>query len=118
MLSCVSRSSTSLFREAPENVEYAIKCYQAEVSHLVFPRRLSIVLNSYNSIPSDSTGRASTERNKTVAGTEASSGGNIKNLSESQGPWIVGDGYTIADLACISWFHWAEWADVELDDFP
>ncbi|KAI9801722.1 MAG: hypothetical protein M1833_002404 [Piccolia ochrophora] len=35
----------------------------------------------------------------------------------AQGPWIVGDKMTIADLACFSWVNWAEWAGVDVNDF-
>lgn len=37
--------------------------------------------------------------------------------SRSNGPWIVGDKMTIADLACFSWINWAEWAGVEVKEF-
>ena len=32
--------------------------------------------------------------------------------------WIVGQKYTIADLACFSWINWAEWAGVDTTPFP
>ena len=34
--------------------------------------------------------------------------------------WIVGNKYTIADLACFSWINWAEWAGIDLNSntFP
>jgi len=30
--------------------------------------------------------------------------------ANSQGMWLVGGKYTIADLCCFSWVNWAEWA--------
>lgn len=38
--------------------------------------------------------------------------------STDQGSWIIGDKYTIADLACFSWINWAEWAGVSTNSFP
>lgn len=58
------------------------------------------------------------ESNHTVAGTPASTAGGSNGISDGQGPWIVGDRMTIADLACFSWINWAEWASISLDDFP
>lgn len=49
------------------------------------------------------------------AGTEG-----LVNKNEepgSQGPWLVGDKFTIADLACFSWVNWAEWAGVDVKEF-
>lgn len=54
----------------------------------------------------------------TVAGTSASTAGGTEGTGNGQGPWIVGDKLTIADLACFSWINWAEWASISLDDFP
>ena len=31
---------------------------------------------------------------------------------------MVGDRYTIADIACFSWVNWAEWAGVDVAEFP
>jgi glutathione S-transferase len=31
---------------------------------------------------------------------------------------VVGDRYTIADIACFSWVNWAEWAGVDVAEFP
>lgn len=56
--------------------------------------------------------------NHTAAGTVASVAGGDQGIGDGNGPWIVGDKLTIADLACFSWINWAEWAGVELDDFP
>lgn len=39
-------------------------------------------------------------------------------FSSTSGPWIVGTRLTIADLTCFSWVNWAEWAGVDLDQFP
>jgi glutathione S-transferase len=36
---------------------------------------------------------------------------------KGQGLWVVGNKYTIADLACFSWVNWAEWAGVPLEKF-
>lgn len=38
--------------------------------------------------------------------------------NKSEGLWIVGGKYTIADLACFSWINWAEWAGVPTGPFP
>ena len=56
--------------------------------------------------------------NRTAAGTKASTAGSDEGIGNGDGPWIVGDRYTIADIACFSWVNWAEWAGVSLDDFP
>ena len=56
--------------------------------------------------------------NRTAAGTKASTAGGGDGIGNGDGPWIVGDKYTIADIACFSWINWAEWAGVELDAFP
>jgi glutathione S-transferase len=55
---------------------------------------------------------------KTVAGTPAAQAGLTDNKERSEGPWLVGAKYTIADLACFSWVNWAEWAGVDLLEFP
>ncbi|KZF21750.1 glutathione S-transferase [Xylona heveae TC161] len=34
-----------------------------------------------------------------------------------EGPWLVGNKCTIADLACFSWVNWAEWAGVDVKPF-
>ena len=34
-----------------------------------------------------------------------------------RGPWIVGDKFTIADLACFSWVNLVEWAGVDVKHF-
>jgi glutathione S-transferase len=44
--------------------------------------------------------------------------GGDEGIGNDDGPWIVGDKFTIADIACFSWVNWAEWAGVELDPFP
>lgn len=54
--------------------------------------------------------------------TKASHAGpeGLINKSEepgAQGPWLVGDKCTIADLACFSWVNWAEWAGVDVGEF-
>lgn len=54
--------------------------------------------------------------------TKASHAGpeGIINKSEeqgSEGPWLVGDKCTLADLACFSWVNWAEWAGVDVKQF-
>jgi glutathione S-transferase len=58
------------------------------------------------------------EGNHTAAGTKASIAGGTDGLGNGNGPWIVGDKCTIADIACFSWVNWAEWAGNGLDDFP
>lgn len=35
----------------------------------------------------------------------------------SDGPWIVGDKMTIADLASFAWINWAEWAGIDVKVF-
>lgn len=37
---------------------------------------------------------------------------------KSQGLWMVGGKYSIADLACFSWTNWAEWAGIPTKPFP
>lgn len=32
----------------------------------------------------------------------------------AEGPWLVGDKCTVADLACFSWVNWAEWAGLDV----
>ena len=56
--------------------------------------------------------------NRTAACTKASTAGGDEGIGNGDGPWIVGDRYTIVDIACFSWVNWAEWAGVELGDFP
>lgn len=56
--------------------------------------------------------------NHTAAGTKASTAGGDKGIGHGDGPWIVGDKFTIADIACFSWINWAEWAGVDLKAFP
>lgn len=92
------------FRYAPEKIDYAIKRYQTET------KRLYKVLED----------RLIEQKggNMTAAGTKASVAGGTSGLSDGNGPWIVGDRCTIADLACFSWINWAEWAGVGLGDFP
>ncbi|PMD42845.1 glutathione S-transferase GstA, partial [Hyaloscypha variabilis F] len=92
------------FRYAPEKIEYAIKRYQTETKRLykVLDDRLSEQKNA----------------NCTAAGTKASIAGSDEGIGNGDGPWIVGDRYTIADIACFSWVNWAEWAGVSLSDFP
>ena len=35
----------------------------------------------------------------------------------ADGPWIVGDRMTIADIANFCWVNWAEWAGVDVKPF-
>lgn len=42
----------------------------------------------------------------------------VEQEGKGQGLWLVGVKYTIADLACFSWVNWAEWAGVNLEEFP
>ncbi|PVH77010.1 glutathione S-transferase, variant [Cadophora sp. DSE1049] len=92
------------FRYAPEKIEYAINRYQTETKRLysVLEDRLAQQKSA----------------NHTAAGTQASTAGGDKKKAEGGGPWIVGDKLTIADIACFSWVNWAEWAGVNLDEFP
>ncbi|CZR57769.1 related to glutathione S-transferase GstA [Phialocephala subalpina] len=92
------------FRYAPEKIDYAVERYQTETKRLykVLEDRLVEQKGS----------------NVTAAGTKASIAGGTSGLSDGNGPWVVGDRCTIADLACFSWINWAEWAGVPLDDFP
>jgi glutathione S-transferase len=91
------------FRYAPEKIEYGIKRYQTETKRLYGILDLRL--------------KEQKEANETAAGTEASTaGGEIGESSD--GPWIVGAKLTIADLACFSWINWAEWAGVEVGEFP
>jgi len=92
------------YRYAPEKIEYAINRYQTET------KRLYKVLDD----------RLTQQKrfNYTAANTEASTAGGAKDKVEGNGPWIVGDKLTIADIACFSWINWAEWAGVSLNEFP
>jgi glutathione S-transferase len=61
--------------------------------------------------------------NRTAADTPALNSGGSNSTRPNcgpgtEGPWIVGDKCTIADLACFGWVNWAELAGVELDPFP
>lgn len=38
--------------------------------------------------------------------------------SAGQGLWIVGNKFTIVDIACFSWINWAAWAGIETQPFP
>lgn len=84
------------YRYAPEEIEYGIQRYQTETKrlHHVLEDRL----------------KEQEEGNCTAANTTASHAwpeGLMSKLGESnvgeRGPWIVGDKFTIADLACFSW---------------
>ena len=48
------------------------------------------------------------QNNKTAAGTRAAG---------EDGPWLVGDRMTIADLASFSWVNWDVWAGVDVKQF-
>jgi len=95
------------YRYAPEKIEYGIKRYQTET------KRLYQVL--------DDRLEQQASNNHTVARTPASKAGSeghgTQESSGTQGPWIVGDKFTIADLACFSWINWAEWAGVDVSEF-
>ena len=82
------------YRYAPEKIEYGIKRYQTETKRLyqVLEDRLE----------------EQCKNNRTAANTRAAG---------AEGPWIVGDRMTIADLACFSWINWAEWAGVDVKEF-
>jgi len=82
------------YRYAPEKIEYGINRYQTETKRLyqVLEDRLEQQVKD----------------NQTAAGTRAAG---------TDGPWIVGDKLTIADLACFSWVNWAEWAGVDVKQF-
>ncbi len=56
--------------------------------------------------------------NQTAADTKASTAGGDSGIGDGDGPWIVGDKFTIADIACFSWVNWAEWAGIDLKPFP
>jgi glutathione S-transferase len=58
------------------------------------------------------------EANRTAEGTTASTAGRSGETGHGDGPLVVGDNVTIADIACFSWINWAEWAGVELDELP
>ncbi|PMD66946.1 theta class glutathione S-transferase [Hyaloscypha bicolor E] len=92
------------FRYAPQKIEYAIQRYQTET------KRLYKVLED----------RLAEQKgiNKTAAGTKASTAGGDGGSGNGDGPWVVGDRYTIADIACFSWVNWAEWAGVDVAGFP
>ncbi|KAI4205760.1 MAG: hypothetical protein LQ350_000257 [Teloschistes chrysophthalmus] len=40
-----------------------------------------------------------------------------KTATGTDGPWLVGDKMTIADIASFSWINWAEWAGVDVTPF-
>lgn len=79
------------FRYAPEKIEYGIKRYQTET------KRLYQVLED----------RLSSQSQHSSAGQNTEAAG-------LDGPWLVGDKMTIADIACFSWVNWAEWAGVDV----
>ncbi|KAI9837760.1 MAG: hypothetical protein M1819_006694 [Sarea resinae] len=97
------------YRYAPEKIPYAITRYQTETKRLygVLEDRLEYMA----------------ENNRTAGGTKASHAGGVEHVNKeanepgTQGPWIVGDRCTIADLACFSWINWAEWAGVDVREF-
>jgi len=35
-----------------------------------------------------------------------------------QGLWLVGNKFSIADIACFSWVNWGAWAGIETKPFP
>ncbi|KAL8937569.1 MAG: hypothetical protein Q9216_004366 [Gyalolechia sp. 2 TL-2023] len=39
-------------------------------------------------------------------------------VTGEDGPWIVGDRMTIADVANFGWINWAEWAGIDVTQFP
>lgn len=92
------------FRYAPEKIGYAIERYQTETKRLygVLEERL----------------REQKGNSHTVAGGATSTAGEKKGTGDGKGPWLVGDKFTIADLACFSWINWAEWAGVDVGEFP
>lgn len=92
------------FRYAPEKIEYAIKRYQTETKRLYKVLEDRLVEQK--------------AANKTAAGTKASTAGGDAGIGNGDGPWIVGDKFTIADIACFSWVNWAEWAGINLEPFP
>lgn len=98
------------YRYAPEKIEYGIKRYETETKRLyqVLEDRL----------------KEQEQGNRTAANTTASHAGPEGMMSKlgednvgERGPWIVGDKFTIADLACFSWINWAEWAGVDIKKF-
>ncbi|KAL3419702.1 Disulfide-bond oxidoreductase YfcG 2 [Phlyctema vagabunda] len=91
------------FRYAPEKIEYAIKRYQTETKRLYQVLETRLVSQKNNT--------------KTIAGTSAYNAGKCTESDKSNGPWLVGDKLTIADIACFSWINWAEWAGVDVSEF-
>ncbi|KAI4228656.1 MAG: hypothetical protein L6R36_001512 [Xanthoria steineri] len=81
------------YRYAPEKIEYGIKRYQTET------RRLYQVLED----------RLAEQQQA----QKAAAGGN----SNEDGPWIVGDRMTIADIADFAWVNWAERAGIDVKPF-
>ncbi|KAI5778578.1 glutathione S-transferase [Geopyxis carbonaria] len=79
------------FRYAPEKIPYGIERYQNET------RRLYGVLEEHLKQKKDL---------ETVGG------------ENKDGPWLVGDRMTIADIANFSWINWSEWAGITLEKFP
>lgn len=106
----IQGQASHFFRYAPEKIEYGIKRYQTETKRLyqVLEDRL----------------KEQEEGNRTAANTTASHAGPEGMMSKlgehnvgERGPWMVGDKFTIADLACFSWINWAEWAGVDVKKF-
>ncbi|MCJ1362170.1 hypothetical protein MMC16_001272 [Acarospora aff. strigata] len=96
-------------RYAPEKIPYATTRYQTET------KRLYSVLESR--LAQQLAGNRTADPN-----TKASHAGpegliNKNEAPGSEGPWLVGDKCTIADLACFSWVNWAEWAGVDVGEF-
>lgn len=94
------------FRYAPEKIEYGIKRYQTETKRLyqVLEDRLEEQAKNHT----------------TAANTDASIAGPRgpdQKEPGTQGPWLVGNKYTIADLNCFSWVNWDVWAGVDAGEF-
>lgn len=82
------------YRCAPEKIKYGIDRYQNETKRLygILDKRLE------EQGAQDTVGGDATVSNK--------------------GPWLVGEKMTVADIANFCWVNWAEWAGVNIDQFP
>lgn len=97
------------YRYAPEKIEYGIKRYQTETKRLYKVLEDRLAFQETN--------------NRTAANTAADHAGEDSQSKEkpsgSEGPWLVGNKCTIADLNCFSWVNWAEWAGTDQwDNLP
>lgn len=90
----IQGQANHFYRCAPEKIKYGIDRYQNETKRLygILDKRLE------EQGAQDTVGGDATVSNK--------------------GPWLVGEKMTVADIANFCWVNWAEWAGVNIDQFP